>query len=226
MFPCLQPVAVTAVPKETKPAETKSGETSAAGDAGESKAAETTAGAPSTEAANVSEEDKYGGVLNIALSSTASNIDPIKYTGVYENQIIASICDTLITYSDDLTEFIPCLATEWSANDAGDVYTFKLRNDVYFQPGKYQEGRQMTAEDVKYSLERSANESALARLAMLDHCEVIDDFTVECHLKSPNASFLAALYNGGNVIIPKEEAEGWGDEFGAHLVRYRPVHDG
>ena len=199
--------------KDTKPAENKAGETSAAGDAGESKAEETTAGAPATEAANVSEEDKYGGVLNIALASTASNIDPIKYTGVYENQIIASICDTLITYSDDLTEFIPCLATEWSANEAGDVYTFKLREDVYFQPGKYQEGRKMTAEDVKYSLERSANESALARLAMLDHCEVIDEFTVECHLKSPNASFIAALYNGGNVI---------GDEFGAHLVGTGP----
>lgn len=208
--------------KETKPAETKSGETSAAGQttAGESKADTSAAG--SADAANVSEEDKYGGVLNIALSSTASNIDPIKYTGVYENQIIASICDTLITYSDDLTTFVPCLATEWTANEAGDVYTFKLREDVYFQPGKFQTGRQMTADDVKYSLERSANESALARLAMLDHCEVIDDFTIECHLKSPNASFLAALYNGGNVIIPKEEAEGWGDEFGAHLVGTGP----
>ena len=57
----------------------------------------------------------------------------------------------------------------------------------------------MTAEDVKYSLERSHNESALARLAMLDHCEVIDDFTVKCVLPNPDASFLPALTNGGNV---------------------------
>ncbi len=198
------------------------GESTAAGDsaaAGESTADSSAAG---ESAAQVSEEDKYGGTLNISLSSVPSNIDPVKYTGVYENQIIAQICDTLITYSDDLTEFVPCLATEWSANEAGDVYTFKLREDVYFQPGKFQDGRQMTADDVKYSLERSANESALDRLAMLDHCEVIDDFTIECHLTSPNASFLAALYNGGNVIVPKEEVEGWGDEFGAHLVGTGP----
>ena len=32
---------------------------------------------------NVSEEDKYGGTLTIALASVASNIGPIMYTGVY-----------------------------------------------------------------------------------------------------------------------------------------------
>lgn len=196
-------------------ADTNAADSAAAGD---SAAAEGTTNA----AAEVSEEDKYGGTLTISLSSVPSNIDPVKYTGVYENQIIAQVCDTLITYSDDLSEFVPCLATEWSANEAGDVYTFKLREDVYFQPGTYQDGRQMTAEDVKYSLERSAKESALDRLAMLDHCEVIDDFTIECYLTSPNASFMAALYNGGNVIVPKEEVEGWGDEFGAHLVGTGP----
>lgn len=171
---------------------------------------------------NVSEEDKAGGTLTIALASIANNIDPIKYTGVYEGQIIENIADTLIVYDNDVTNFEPSLATEWEANEAGDEYTFKLRDDVYFQPGKYQDGRQMTAEDVKYSLERSHNESALARLTMLDHCEVIDDFTVKCVLQSPNASFLAALTNSGNVIVPKEEVEGWGDEFGAHLVGTGP----
>ena len=203
--------------------DTQAADTAAAGDsAAVSESSADTAAAGDSAAADVSEEDKYGGVLTISLSSVPSNIDPVKYTGVYENQIIAQVCDTLITYSDDLSEFIPCLATSWEANEAGDVYTFHLRDDVYFQPGTYQDGRQMTAEDVKYSLERSAKESALDRLAMLDHCEVIDDFTVECHLTSPNASFLAALYNGGNVIVPKEEVEGWGDEFGAHLVGTGP----
>ncbi len=172
--------------------------------------------------ADVSEEDKFGGTLTIALSSIASNIDPIKYTGVYENQIIANVCDTLVRYSEDLSEFQPSLATSWEANEAGDEYIFYLRDDVYFHPGAYQDGRQMTAEDVKYSLERSHNESALARLTMLDHCEVIDEFTVKCVLESPNASFMAALTNGGNVIVPKEEVEGWGDEFGAHLVGTGP----
>lgn len=190
--------------------------------AGCGKKSEESTGGESSEKTEVSEDDKFGGTLTIALASVASNIDPIKYTGVYEGQIIENIADTLIVYNDELSDFDGSLATEWEANEAGDEYTFKLRDDVYFQPGEYQDGRQMTAEDVKYSLERSHNESALARLTMLDHCEVIDEFTVKCVLQSPNASFLAALTNSGNVIVPKEEVEGWGDEFGAHLVGTGP----
>lgn len=179
---------------------------------------------PATPAApaDVSEDDKYGGTLTIALVSVASNIDPVMYTGVYEGQIIENICDTLILYDNELMTFWPSLATEWTANEAGDEYTFTLRDDVYFQPGKFQDGRKMTAEDVKFSLERSHNESALARLTMLDHCEVIDDTHIRCVLDGPDASFLAALTNSGNVIVPKEEVEGWGEEFGAHLVGTGP----
>lgn len=166
----------------------------------------------------VSEEDKFGGKLTIALITNCSNIDPVKFTGVYEGQIIENIADTLIIYNNEMMEFVPSLATEWEANEAGDEYTFTLRDDVYFHPGKYQDGRKMTAEDVKYSLERSARESALTRLSMLDYCEVIDDTHIKCVLTSANASFMAALTNPGNVIVPQEEVEGWGDEFGAHLV--------
>lgn len=171
---------------------------------------------------NIAEEDKYGGTLTIALQSVASNIDPIKYTGIYEGQIIENVADCLIVYDSEVKEFLPSLATSWEANEAGDEYTFTLRDDVYFHPGKFQDGKQMTAEDVKYALERSKNESALARLAMLDHCEVIDEYTVKCVLETPNSSFLAALTNSGNVIVPQEEVEGWGEDFGAHLVGTGP----
>ena len=175
-------------------------------------------GVVSCGAAEIKEEEKYGGVLKMALAAIAANIDPVKYTGIYENQIINVVCDTLVRYSDDFSTFVPSLATEWSANEAGDVYNFKLRQDAYFQPGKFQDGRQMTAADVKYSLERSRRESALNRLAMLDRVEIVNDFEVNCFLETPNASFITALTNGGNVIVPREEVEGWGDEFGAHLV--------
>lgn len=193
------------------------------GDSGDTAAGTEAQGSlAESQAANVSEEDKYGGTLTIALSAVANNIDPVKYTGLYEGQILENICDTLLIYDNDITNIKSSLATDWKANDAGDEYTFTLRDGVFFQPGKFQDGRKMTAEDVKYSLERSANDSALDRLSMLDHCEVIDDTHIKCVLKSPNASFLAALTNSGNSIVPKEEVEGWGDEFGAHLVGTGP----
>lgn len=163
-----------------------------------------------------------GGVLTISLSASPKYIDPVKYTGTYESQVINSVCDTLVAYKMDLTEIVPNLATEWTVSDDGLTYTFKLRDDVYFQPGKFQDGRKMTAEDIKYSLERSNKESAMNRLDMLDHCEVVSDTEVKAILKSPNSVFLTALTDAGNVIVPKEEVEGWGDEFNTHLVGTGP----
>ena len=59
-------------------------------------------------------------------------------------------------------------------------------------------------------MERSANKSALNRLSMLESVEIINDFEIICKLKGPDSAFLTVLSDAGNVIIPKEEVEGWG----------------
>lgn len=171
---------------------------------------------------NTEGSSNKGGVLKIGLASTAATLDPTLYTGVYESQIMRSIADTLIVYDKDLQNMVPSLATDWEASDDMMSYTFKLRDDVYFQPGEYQDGRQMTAEDVKYSLERSAEHSAQNRLSGVESVEVTGEFEVVIHLEKPNSALLAMLTDPGNVIIPKEEVEGWGDQFGAHLVGTGP----
>ncbi len=170
----------------------------------------------------IAEEDKFGGEVKIALTSSPKNLDPIFYTGTYEGNVIRNVADTLVRYSHDLSSIEPSIATEWEANEAGDEYTFKLREDVYFQKGEYQDGRQLTAHDIKFALERSAEKSAMNRLAMLESVEVVSDFELICKLKSPDSAFLTVLTDAGNVIVPKEEVEGWGDDFGSHLVGSGP----
>jgi peptide/nickel transport system substrate-binding protein len=165
---------------------------------------------------------KANGKLTIALSQPPKNLDPVKYTGVYEGNIIKNICDTLVDYDKDLKKIIPALAVKWSASGDLKVYTFKLRNNVYFQKGKYQNGRKMTAEDIKYSLERSAKQSVMKRLRVLDHVEIVSPTEVKLHLSEANAAILAILTDAGNSIVPKEEVEGWGDQFGLHLVGTGP----
>ena len=163
-----------------------------------------------------------GGTLVISLPSSPKYLDPILYTGTYESQIINCVCDTLVDYNMDLSEIVPVLATDWTISDDGLTYTFNLRSDAKFQKGQYQDGRAVTADDIKYSLERSAKESSMNRLSMLDHVDVVSDTTVNCVLNAPAASFLTALTDAGNVIVPKEEVEGWGDSFGDHLVGSGP----
>ncbi|MCT6922861.1 ABC transporter substrate-binding protein [Metasolibacillus sp.] len=163
-----------------------------------------------------------GGSLSVGLSANAKTFDPIKYTGAYESQVIRQMADTLVVYNKDLSEVIPSLATEWSVSDDMLVYTFKLREGVKFQKGQYQDGREMTAEDVKYSLERSAKESAMNRLNGVTEVKVVSDYEVEIHLATPNAALLAMLTDAGNIIIPKEEVEGWGDNFSEHFIGTGP----
>ena len=167
---------------------------------------------------DVPDEVTKGGELNIALVSSPKNLDPVKYTGTYESQIIYQVCDTIVAYDMEMKEILPSLATEWTISDDGMVYTFTIRDDVYFQPGEYQDGRKMTAEDVAYSLNRSAQESALNRLDMLDHAEALDETHVQATLKAPSAVFLTALTNSGNVVVPKEEVEGWYEDIAVLVI--------
>ena len=173
---------------------------------------------------SVSEEDltpQKGGVLKIGLEGAPKSLDPKERTNAYESRIILQIAETLISYSNDQSEYLPCLATDWVISEDGLEYTFNLRDDVYFHAGEYQDGRLMTAEDVKYSLER-AKEAKNVTLVMLDHVEVLSDFSVKCVLNEPNAIFMDALTGATNVIVPKEEVEGWGDMFGEHLIGTGP----
>lgn len=183
--------------------------------------AATTAGATSGTTAVVG-EPKDGGKLTIALTSSPKNLDPVKYTGTYESQIIQNVGDTLVGYSMDLSKIVPAIATSWTVSADAKAYTFKLRQDAFFHPGTYQTGRQMKAEDVKFSLERSAQKSAMKRLDMIKSVEVVNDFEIIVHLPEPSAVFLTALTNSGNIIVPKEEVEGWGDAFGNHLIGTGP----
>ena len=96
-----------------------------------------------------------GGTLVVSMPSAPLTLDPAGYTTMYENHIMYNVLETLFIYDKEYKESIPCLATGYEVSDDGLTYTIHLRDDVYFQNGQYVKGRKMTAEDVKYSLERS-----------------------------------------------------------------------
>ena len=165
-----------------------------------------------------------GGTLVVSMPSSPLTLDPKSYSTMYENHIMYNVMETLFIWDQDYKELLPCLATDYTASDDGLTYTINLRDDVYFQKGKFQDGRKMTAEDVKYSLERSKNESTTDRICrdFFDYCEVTSPTQVVIHMKSVAGPFINQLAEIGNVILPKEEVEGWGDEFGSHIVGTGP----
>ena len=169
--------------------------------------------------ANVAKADepKQGGTLTVSLTSAPSKLDPIHYSGAYEGQIICAACDRLIEYNDELTEFVPSLATSWEVSDDGITYVFQIREGVTFNPSDYHDRRPLTAEDVAYSLNRSAQFSDNARLSMLDKAEATGDLEVTCTLTNACAAFLTALTDAGNSIIAQEDVEGYSDSFNRNV---------
>ncbi|MCO7174854.1 ABC transporter substrate-binding protein [Sporolactobacillus kofuensis] len=159
-----------------------------------------------------------GGTLKIGLSSNIASLDPIGYTSTYESNVMRSIFDTLVKYNNDNSKIVPSLAKSWTISKDNKSYTFNLRTNVYFQKGKFQKGRKMTASDVKYSLERSLNQSAMHRIRDIKKITVINNHQVKIDLDTPYAAFLPMLTDMGNAIVPKEEVKGWGDKFGMHPV--------
>lgn len=66
--------------------------------------------------------------------------------------MIKSIFDGLMDYAPGTTDLVPGLAESYTISDDGQVFTFTLRPGV-----KFHNGREMTAEDVVYSLNRVTN---------------------------------------------------------------------
>lgn len=168
-------------------------------------------------------EPVYGGTLNVALNRTVSakSLDPLYVDSTTADQIVQNFGDTLVRENEDQSEYLPNIATEWTISEDGLTYTFTIRNDVYFHPGKFQDGRLMTSEDVAYSINR-AKDYWCNYLFFLDYAEATDESTVVCHLLDANATFLHELCSSSVIMVPKEEVEGWGEEFGMHPVSTGP----
>jgi peptide/nickel transport system substrate-binding protein len=118
----------------------------------------------------------YGGLENL------NPVDPNRFWPP-----ISLLFDRLATPADDELRPTPSLATEWNSNDTGDVWTFTLRDDVFFH-----DGSQLTSADVAYSLDhwQGAEGSVIAgSFEVVESVDTPDDFTVIFNLTQPVVDF-------------------------------------
>jgi peptide/nickel transport system substrate-binding protein len=107
----------------------------------------------------------------------------------------------------------PDMAESWSQpNDR--TYVFKLRKGVRWHPKPPVNGRELTADDVKYTYDRFLQLKGNPNRSMLGHVEkidVLDRYTVKFTLTEPFGWFLDYLANTVMWIIPREAVEQFGD---------------
>ncbi len=143
-------------------------------------------------------------VLKYGTDAEPVGLDPHTVSSTSSIRIFRQIYDTLIDVDTEMN-FIPSLAESWEQPD-DLTYIFKLREGV-----KFHNGREMTAEDVKYSFERVLNPDTAAigksYYDSIDTIEVVDTYTVKFTLKEPFAPFMTNLTSLYGAIVPKEVVE-------------------
>jgi peptide/nickel transport system substrate-binding protein len=149
---------------------------------------------------------KVGGSLKLALLAPGAAINPLT-TNDTGNVMLTQTGEYLIFDSNIELRLVPMLATSWSHNGDGTVWTFKLRKGV-----KFQNGAAMTADDVVYTFQQHSDPKNAANAlstfqGVLTPAGVVkvDPYTVEFHLESPNGNFpyLVSSDNYNTIIVPK-----------------------
>jgi oligopeptide transport system substrate-binding protein len=184
-----------------------------------------------TAQAQLPEDAAQGGSMIVTYKDDVSTLDPAIGYDWQNWSMIKSLFDGLMDYVPGTTELRPDLAESYEISDDGLVYTFTLREGVSFH-----NGRKMTAEDVKYSLERVVNPETQSPGAgffgmiegfdalnageaeELSGVRVVDPRTLEITLSRPDATFLHIMALNFAHVVPREAVEASGEDFGREPV--------
>lgn len=149
--------------------------------------------------------------------------------------MIDQLFDGLVELDENL-ELRPLVAERFQLDSTGCVWTFQLRDDVFFHanetvPG-LAKGRRCLAEDVVYSLNRLRDPRVASSGAwILDAVDAdmpgkgvlaLGDDTVQITLKSPFPPFLGLLSTAYANIVPWEAVDHFGTDFRSHPVGTGP----
>src|SRR5215475_6636908 len=98
-----------------------------------------------------SAQPKRGGTITLAISKELALMNPLINTSSTEARIRELMFEPLL--ARDLKGAIqPRLAESWEVSKDGKLYTFRLRRGV-----KFHNGKEMTADDLKYAIDYTLN---------------------------------------------------------------------
>ncbi|UCD46033.1 MAG: hypothetical protein JSV27_06000 [Candidatus Bathyarchaeota archaeon] len=144
------------------------------------------------------EDQEYGADFVMAYPSFIRDYNPIMAGDGRSLLVMSMVFDPLVSYDDDLN-IIPWLATDWDVSEDGLTLTFNIVDDA-----KWHDGEDLTAEDVKFTIDFYKEQEApydLALINRIDSVETDGDYTVILHMTEPYAW---VLYDLEDVpIIPK-----------------------
>jgi peptide/nickel transport system substrate-binding protein len=143
--------------------------------------------------------------LRMAWAQDATGLDPHTQTAFSSLRLLDLVYETLVRHDVTLT-VVPALAESWEFSEDGMTLTFRLDADA-----KFHSGAQVTAADVKASLERILDEATAAatraNFLSIASIDTPDDTTVVFHLSQADAPILEAFTSVNAAIVPASAIE-------------------
>ena len=161
-------------------------------------------------------------------------LDPARIGDVYGLSVTHQLFDGLVQFDSTLM-ISPALAQFWTASRDGLTWTFTLRKGVRFH-----HGRELTSEDVVYSLTRlldpairsgaadlfssvqGAREFREGRAETVTGLKALDRFTVQVVLTEATVPFVSIVAVGHAKIVPRDLVSKDADAFGRSPVGTGP----
>jgi oligopeptide transport system substrate-binding protein len=163
--------------------------------------------------------------LDFAITEKYQTLDPVKITDITSFEIAAQVMEPLLRFSEKDLTLVPVIANYWEISDDNLVYTFKIKEGVYFQDNscfKNGKGRELTANDIVYSFKRICSEKSSYGYSLfknliqgsenytegeIEGLKAIDTYTIEFTLNKPYFNFLNLLGGVNSCIVAKEAIE-------------------
>ncbi len=177
------------------------------------------------------QQPKNGGILRYPLLDDPISLDPANFNEELGIEVGKEIYDGLVELDFDKNVIVPAHAEKWDIKD-NRVFTFYLR------PGtKFHNGKEVTAEDFRYSFDRLLDPDTGATVAWIlenvkgaaarmsgktedtEGIKVIDKYTLQITLENPSPSFLSWLAHPGAAVVDRETVEKAGKDFKATGAR-------
>lgn len=144
----------------------------------------------------------YKDTLTWAQGADVTSLDPHQGKETPAVEVTCQIFDTLVVVNPETNEIEPQIAESWEQVDEL-TYVFKIRQGI-----KFHDGSDLTAEDVKFSLDRAINSAAVSYIVdFIDTITVDDEYTVTVKTKAPFAPALRNLAIPFAAIVPKAVVE-------------------
>lgn len=179
---------------------------------------------------NTSNKQEGKTVFRYNSENSITSLDPAFASSQDNIWAVNQVFNGLVQLNEQLVP-MPSIAKSWNIDSTGKIYTFTLRNDVYFHNNScFQETeRNVTANDFVYSFKRIINPLTASPGAWIFNDKIqpngfraLDDSTFQIALIQPFAPFLGMLSMPYCAVVPEEAIEHYGKSFAQNPVGTGP----